>query len=199
MVNLAFVVYAGDAAAAERALAPIRAIAPPIADQLKPMPYPEIYPPAEDDYHPLAADRTMFLDRVDRSVAQTNVQWSDEHMRFSCALMAGAQLRVLGGAMGRIPQDATAYALRSSRIMVNLFSIYGQAEEAAAHKAWIDGFAAALEQGDTGAYVNFLGTDGAARIRAAYPGPTYDRLAAIKARYDPTNLFKLNQNIPPSE
>ncbi|HXQ33170.1 MAG TPA: BBE domain-containing protein, partial [Anaerolineales bacterium] len=56
-------------------------------------------------------------------------------------------------------------------------------------------FAAAMRQGDTGAYVNFLGEDGEARIRAAYPGSTWDRLCNIKAKYDPTNLFHLNQNI----
>jgi hypothetical protein len=69
----------------------------------------------------------------------------------------------------------------------------------AMHAPWVTGFAAALRQGDTGAYVNFLADEGAARIRAAYPGATWDRLAAIKGRYDPTNLFRLNQNIPPSE
>jgi len=47
-------------------------------------------------------------------------------------------------------------------------------------------------------YVNFLGDEGVARIREAYPGATWDRLAAIKGRYDPTNLFRLNQNIPPA-
>jgi FAD/FMN-containing dehydrogenase len=52
-------------------------------------------------------------------------------------------------------------------------------------------------QGDTGAYVGFLGDEGQARVRQAYPRATWDRLAAIKARYDPTNLFRLNQNIPP--
>jgi FAD/FMN-containing dehydrogenase len=197
LVNFAFVVYAGDTAAGERVLAPIRAIAKPIADLVKPMPYPEIYTPPEGEYHPLAAGRTMFIHRVDRKVARTIVEWSEEHMRTSGAQMAGAQLRVLGGAMARVPPDATAYALRSSRIMVNLFSIYGASEEAPAHEAWIDRFAAVLQQGDKGAYVNFLGEDGAERIRAAYPGPTYDRLAAIKARYDPSNLFRLNQNIPP--
>lgn len=198
LVNFAFVVYAGDAAAGERALAPIRAIAPPIADLLKPMPYPEIYPPEEGEYHPLAADRTMFVDRVDRSVAQTIVEWSEEQMRTSGAQMAGAQLRVLGGAMARVPADATAYAHRSSEIMVNVFSLYGAPEEGPAHEAWIAKFAAVLQQGDKGAYVNFLGEDGAERIRAAYPGSTYDRLAAIKARYDPSNLFRLNQNIAPA-
>ena len=59
-------------------------------------------------------------------------------------------------------------------------------------------FSAALHQGDTGAYVNFLGDEGEARVRAAYPGATWDRLAEIKRRYDPTNLFRLNQNIPPA-
>ncbi len=54
------------------------------------------------------------------------------------------------------------------------------------------------EWGDTGAYINFLSDEGEARVRGAYPGPTWDRLAVIKARYDPTNLFRLNQNIPPA-
>ena len=54
------------------------------------------------------------------------------------------------------------------------------------------------QQGDHGAYVNFVGDEGEARVRAAYPGATWDRLAAIKRRYDPTNLFRLNQNIPPA-
>ena len=198
LVNFAFVVYAGDPAAGERVLAPIRAIAPPIADLIKPMPLAGIYPPQEGEYHPLAAGRTMFLDRVDRGVARTIVEWSEEHMRTSGAQMAGAQLRVLGGAVARVPADATAYAHRSSRIAVNLFSIYGAPEEAPAHAAWIERFAAVVQQRDQGAYVNFLGADGPKRIRAAYPGATCDRLAAIKARYDPTNLFRLNENIAPA-
>ena len=57
---------------------------------------------------------------------------------------------------------------------------------------------AALRQGDAGAYVNFLGDEGDARVRDAYPGSTWDRLVEIKRRYDPTNLFRLNQNIPPA-
>jgi len=56
----------------------------------------------------------------------------------------------------------------------------------------------ALRQADAGAYVNFLGDEGEAPVRAACPGPTWERLAAIKARYDPANLFRLNQNIAPA-
>jgi FAD/FMN-containing dehydrogenase len=198
LVNFAFVVYAGDTAAGERALAPIRAIAPPIADLIKPIPLPEIYPPEQEEYHPLAASRTMFVQRVDRQVAKTIIDRADEHVRASGAQMAGAQLRVLGGALARVPADATAYALRSSRIMVNLFSMYGTSADAPAHGAWIAKMAAELDQGDKGAYVNFVNDEGEARVRAAYPGKTWDRLRQIKRRYDPTNLFRLNQNIPPA-
>ncbi len=197
LVNFAMVVYAGDTAAGERALAPIRAIAPAITDQLKPIALPEIYPPEEGEYHPLAAGKNMFLDRVDRGVAQTIIDRTQEHMRTAGPQMAGAQLRVLGGAMARAPADATAFAHRSSRIMVNLFSIYGAPQEAPANEAWISKIGAELQQGDKGAYVNFLDDESVERVRAAYPGRTWDRLTAIKRRYDPGNLFRLNQNIPP--
>ena len=66
-------------------------------------------------------------------------------------------------------------------------------------EAWVEAFAADLEQDDHGAYVNFVGDEGEERVRAAYPGATWDRLAAVKRRYDPTNLFHLNQNVPPAE
>lgn len=192
LIIMAFLVYAGEAAAGERALAPFRALATPLADMLKPMPYPEIYPPEEGEYHPVAASHTMFMDRVDRSVAETIV----EHLQSSTASMKVAQLRVLGGAMARVPVDATAFAHRKSKIMVNIAALYENPEEKAMHEAWVADFASALLQSDQGAYVNFLGDEGEARIRAAYPGATWDRLVEVKARYDPTNLFRLNQNIP---
>ena len=61
-----------------------------------------------------------------------------------------------------------------------------------------DSVADALAHGDGAGYVNFLGIEGEARVRAAYPGATWDRLVAVKRRYDPDNLFRLNQNIPPT-
>ncbi len=59
--------------------------------------------------------------------------------------------------------------------------------------------AAALRQTDAGAYVNFLADEGPERVRAAYPGDTWSRLATVKHTYDPTTLFRLNQNIPPAD
>jgi hypothetical protein len=137
---------------------------------------------------------TMFVDSVDGRAAETIV----EHLRASTAQMAVAQIRVLGGAMARVPADATAFAHRGRPIMVALGAVYENREETPAHEDWVAGFAAALDRGDAGAYVNFLGDEGEARVRAAYPGKTWERLAEIKGRYDPTNLFRLNQNIPPA-
>ena len=194
LIVMAIMAYAGHAEAGERAMAPFRALATPIADMVRPMPYYEIYPSDEESYHPIAAARTMFVDAVDRSAAETIV----DRLQASTAAMAVAQLRVLGGAMGRIPDEATAFAHRGRRIMVNLAALYELPEDAAAHEAWVADFAAALSGGDASGYVNFLGDEGVARVRAAYPGSTWDRLTAIKRRYDPTNLFRLNQNIPPT-
>jgi FAD/FMN-containing dehydrogenase len=193
LIIMAFLVYEGEAEAGGRALAPFRALATPLADMLKPMSYPEIYPPEEGEYHPVAASRTMFVDKIDLPVAKTIV----DHLQTSTAMMKVAQLRVLGGAMARVPVDATAFAHRKSKIMVNIAALYENPEEKATHEAWVADFASALLQSDSGAYVNFISDEGEDRIRAAYPGSTWDRLAAVKARYDPTNLFRLNQNIAP--
>ena len=118
-------------------------------------------------------------------------------MRASKALLAAAQIRVLGGAVSRIPDDATAYAHRQRRIIVNVAAIYASPADDDVHRAWADDAAAALRRGDDAAYVNFLGAEGAARVRAAYPGATWDRLADVKRRYDPGNVFRVNQNVPP--
>jgi hypothetical protein len=193
LVVMALMCYAGPAAEGQRALAPFRALAEPMLDMVQPMPYPQIYPPEDDTYHPTAVGRNMFIDTVDDAVAMTILKYIEE----SDASMRVAQLRVLGGAMARVPSDATAFAHRSSRIMVNVAAFYDGAEDKAVRDAWVESFAGALRQQDQGAYVNFVGEEGGDWIRRAYPGPTWDRLAAVKEKYDPTNLFRLNQNVPP--
>jgi FAD/FMN-containing dehydrogenase len=194
LVIFGMLCYAGEVEDGERAVAPFRALATPIVDMVKPSRYPEMYPPDDESYHPIATGRTMFIESVDRAVADTIV----EHLGATDAMMRVAQLRVLGGAMARVPADATAFAHRKSRILVNCAALYERADQEAVYAPWVTGFAAALKQRDAGAYVNFLVDEGEARIRDAYPGKTWDRLRSIKRRYDPTNFFRLNQNIPPA-
>ncbi len=196
-VVMALMCYAGEVEAGERALAPFRALAAPVADMVRPMRYPEIYTlfgeEAEGPGPAQEVARSLYVDAVDRNTGEAIL----DHLQASTAPMAVAQLRVLGGAMARVPADATAYAHRGRRVMVAIGAVYEDAEESPVHEAWINVFEAAFER-DAGVYVNFLGDEGEARVREAYPGPTWDRLAAVKRRYDPDNLFRLNQNVPPA-
>jgi len=194
LVIFALVACAADDAAAARFLAPFRTIAEPLADMVHPIPYPEIYPPEDDSYHPLAVSRNLFIDRFDLPTAKRIVQT----LEASDASLRVAQIRVLGGASARVPNDETAYAHRDRPIMVNVAAFYEGEADKPRRQAWVDEFAAWLSGGDQAAYVNFLSDEGDVRIRAAYPHGTYERLAAIKARYDPTNLFRHCQNVPPA-
>ena len=196
LVIMALVCYAGDLDAGERALAPFRSIASPISDLVRPMPYADIYSLFGDAEGPGPSQevaRSFFVDAVDVDAGEAIV----EHLGASTAPLAVAQLRVLGGAMARVPDEATAFAHRDRRVMVALGAVYEDAEEGPEHDAWVTDFMRALQDGSPGVYVNFVGDEGDARVREAYPGATWDRLAEVKRRYDPTNLFRLNQNIRP--
>jgi FAD/FMN-containing dehydrogenase len=193
-IIMAMMAYSGDVESGQRIIAPFRALATPYVDMIRPMHYPEMFPPDQEGYHPVAAGRTMFVDHIHRSEAEMIL----DRLQRSKASMAVTQLRVLGGAMARVPSDATAFAHRKSRIMVNLAALYDKPEEKEIHEAWVSEFAATLHQSDSGAYVNFLADVDEAQVRAAYPGGTWERLAAIKALYDPDNIFHLNQNVPPA-
>ena len=194
LVVMALLAYAGDTEAGQRAVAPLRALAEPLADMVQPTPYAGLFEPADEIEVVEESARSLFLDRFDRAAAEAVV----EHLRASTAPMAVAQLRVLGGAMARVPAEATAFAHRDRRFMAAVGCIYEDAADRPVHHAWADGFAAALRRdGRPGVYVNFLSDEGPERVREAYPGPTWDRLVEVKRRYDPGNLFRLNQNIPP--
>jgi FAD/FMN-containing dehydrogenase len=193
-IVLATVVYAGGVEAGQRAVAPLRALAPPIADLLRPMRYPELFP----DQPPNrlgTVTRTMFARGVDEQQAQTILERTAQ----STALLAACEIRVLGGAMARVPVDATAFAHRHSRVMINAQTKYDLAgADRSEHVAWARELTAELYDGDPGVYAGFLSDESDAGVQAAYPGATGARLAALKARYDPDNVFQLNQNIAPA-
>jgi hypothetical protein len=193
LVIFAMMAFAGDDAAAERAIAPFRSLATPLADIVKPGPYAAMYPPEDPNYRPMAAARTMFVDSISASMAETIV----DYLSKSDAPMRVAQLRALGGAMARVSADATAYSHRTKPMLVNVAAFYQGDADREVRKSWVEKFAVALQPNDDSAYVGFLTDDGGARIRAAYPGATWERLTRIKATYDPSNLFRLNHNIPP--
>jgi hypothetical protein len=188
--------WTGDIAAGERALAPLRALAIPIADAVSPIPYPEIYRFTAHQAEPHAASiRMMFADKL-----------SDEALDAALSAMEQAsspfsliQFRGLGGAMARIADDATAFAHRQRRYFVAVIGLWLDADEdAAVHEAWTAALWQTIRHEGCGVYVNFLEVEGPDRVREAYPPATYARLAAIKWRYDLRNLFRFNQNVSPA-
>jgi FAD/FMN-containing dehydrogenase len=157
------------------------------------MKYPEMFPDQPGNRLGRVT-RTMFAGSVGRRQAETIL----ERIAESSALMPACEIRVLGGAMARVPANATAFAHRQSRVMINVQAIYDPSNsERSDHIAWSRALAAELYDGDPGAYAGFLADEGEERVHAAYPRATWERLAAVKAIFDPDNVFRLNQNIPP--
>jgi hypothetical protein len=192
-VIMAMMVYAGALEQAERVVAPLRTIAAPVVDLLRPMHYPEMYQMGAPEPGSVAV-RSFFLDTFDQRTAQTIFRG----LQTATTPTAAVQLRVLGGAVSRIQEGATAYAHRSRRIMAGVLAMYDRPETRPLHEAWASAVAEALGEGQPGVYVNFLSDEGATRVREAYPGPTWHRLRQVKHHYDPTNFFRMNQNIPPA-
>ena len=183
--------FCGSAEDADRAFAPFRALAQAHADLIGPKEYADLFQPFPDDYHPRVALRNQFLDAVDIDLA-TEIVGELVAAQGGRAMM---QFRVLGGAIDSVGRSETAYAHRGAGMLTMLASFYDEPDERTAHESWVRAFADRLDA--RGASVNFLGDEGPERVRDAYPGETFGRLAEIKARYDPENLFRRNQNVPP--
>lgn len=189
------VCWSGDRAAGEDAVASLRALGTPLAEAIAPMPHAAIYQFTAHQAEPHAASiRMMFADDL-----------SDETLDAMLAALQNAsspfslvQFRGLGGAMARVPEDATAFAHRQRRYFVAVIGLWlDPTEDAAPHQAWTAALWEQVRHEGRGVYVNFLEEEGPERIHEAYPAATYARLAEIKQTYDPENLFHFNQNVPP--
>jgi len=192
-ILLVLAVYVGAPEDGRAALRPLLSIAPGTVDVTGPMPYPGIFDftrdPTVSSYH---YGRSTFLDDVPDSLIERLL----DHLERATSPLSFAQLRPLGGAFARVASDATAFANRDKRFMISLINDWDSGNDSP-HRAWIDDLWQDVRPLGSGVYVNFLEDGEADRIRQAYPGQTYDRLAAIKRRWDPHNFFRLNQNIRP--
>ncbi len=189
-------VYDGDPEAGQKALEPFRALSTSMAELVMPMPYVGIYEMLKAaEQRAAGSHRSLFLDTLDDDAVDTILARMSE----PSSPAAMTQIRILGGAMARVPADATAFAHRDAKVMVVLITPFEDVAEAPVHAAWTHEYYEALRPRATGVYSNFLEAEGEDRIREAYPDATYRRLAGVKRRYDPTNLFRLNQNVPPAK
>jgi FAD/FMN-containing dehydrogenase len=190
-------VYAGSVEDGAKAAQPLRTLAEPLADLMGPMPY---------------AAMQSLLDPLWQAGAQnyfTGVmldQLTDESIDTLLAQHAAGRAPVHelhlhhgGGAMSRAPASGTAFAHRNAAYVLNIIARSPEREGFEQHVDWARATHKAMDPWSTGGgYVNFTSEPGQDKVQASYPPDTHARLVAVKDRYDPTNLFRLNQNIRPS-
>ena len=189
--------YAGDIDKGEAAVATLRSLGNPIADLLAPIPYVALQQLFDPLLEPKGAANyftSRFLDGVPEAAVNTLVE---AHGR-SALPPTNCELHVyrLGGAMSRIGEDSTAFAHRGSPFLLEVTARTQDPADFPAIVEWARRSREDMSEYGSGQYVNFTGEGGAER--AAYPPQTYARLAEVKRRYDPDNVFRFNQNISPA-
>lgn len=192
-------VYAGAAEAGERALAPLRELGETVLDMSTKMAWLDLqsmfdpfYPKRELRYY----WKSIYLDRLDGEV----IEAIDERFRRRPSPLAQPVIWALGGAMDRVPEHGSAAGRSGAPFLLEILANWTSSEDDEANIAWArELYDEMLRRGSVKPNVNFpgMGENADAFVRAAY-GERYDKLVAVKRKYDPTNLFQLNQNIDPS-
>jgi hypothetical protein len=194
--------YNGPTAEGERVVRPLRSGGSPVLDQVGPIPYTaaqqlldSFYPSGLHSYW-----KASFLKEISDEAIDTMVAYCDRRPTPICHGIIEHQL---GGAVRRANREATAFAHRDVEYSFMSLGVCADVAETENCTRWAQEFWDAMQPWSTGGvYVNYLGREadeGAERIKAAYGAEKYVRLVALKNKYDPANLFRLNQNIKPSQ
>jgi FAD/FMN-containing dehydrogenase len=190
-------VWTGDPAEGQRVIAPLRALGTPIADFVRPVPYLFVQS-LLDAGNPHGAHyywRSQRLPELTDEVIDVLLAHT-ESMTSPLSYIGGF---AMGGAVTRVDPDATAVGQRNPGFEINAVAAWPAANpDGKRHVAWVRTLWEALRPHTTGVYANFLSDEDSAGVAWAY-GSRLERLTALKDRYDPTNFFRLNANIPPSQ
>jgi hypothetical protein len=190
-----FCCWTGDPAELEPLLAPLLARNPAVRS-ISPIPYTTLQQMVDflSPHGRRSYWKSAYLKSIDDKVGAVVC---DQAQRDSSPY-SQAEFTLFGGAVARVPESANAFGDRSGKALFNVVANWTDPAEDDSHKAWARSFFEALQPHSTGTvYVNFLGDEGAERVRAAYGGK-YERLVRLKSTYDPDNFFRFNQNILPT-
>ncbi len=194
------VLYAGAAEEAEAVVEPLKRLGPPAVDLVQPMPYTAFQalldPTAPWGLH--VYTRALHLQGLSDGAIDTFLEYGTE----IAATSPWSQMIIFrhGGAVSRVPEDATAFSHRSTAYMAHPIAGWEDPADTERHLDWIRRFSAAMQTFTTGGvYLNLEGDEGEDKVRANFSAEKYAKLAALKAKWDPQNLFRLNQNIRPEE
>jgi FAD/FMN-containing dehydrogenase len=189
--------YAGSPQDGAEVVRPLKQCGRPIVDLLEPKPYTALQsmfdPSVPHGWHYYW--KSVELPPLTDGAIETLV----EHASAQTSPKSYCIVFQLGGALGRVGEDETAFSQRSAAHNVNINAVWTEDDpQADRHIGWARGFFDAMQPhaGDH-VYLNFLGNEGADRVRQAYGTGNYERLVELKRAYDPTNFFHLNQNIAP--
>jgi FAD/FMN-containing dehydrogenase len=188
--------YCGHLAEGERVLKPLRAFGSPIVDAIQPMTYIAMQTLLEDGFPEGTCNywKSTFVKNLSDAALEVVI----EHANRMESPMSSVVVEMYGGAAGRVGQSDTPVAHRQTPFNIGIVAQWTDPAETERHVAWARALAQALQPYSTGAtHLNFMGDESADTIRAAFGG-NYARLAQLKAKYDPTNFFSLNQNIAPA-
>jgi len=189
-------VYAGDIGTGERIIEPLRRFGRPVGEHLGPMPYAAFQQAFDPLLTPGARNYWKSHDfrQITDGAADVIQQFVSRLPSPHCEIFLGH----LGGAAARVPSDAMAFSRRDAEFIINVHTRWEQAADDAKCIGWAREFFAEMAPHAMGSvYVNFMPEDEGDRVPAAF-GANYARLAMIKAKYDPKNLFRMNQNIQPA-
>jgi FAD/FMN-containing dehydrogenase len=189
--------YVGRPEGVQAALAPLRAIGTPIAEAVGPMPFVAW----QQAFDPLLApgQRNYWKSHDLAELGDAAIEVMREYLGRLPSPDCEIFLAHLGGAVNRVPVGATAYPHRDVSFVMNVHARWSDASQDAACRGWArELFDRMAPHATGGVYVNFMPEDEAQRVSAGAYGPNYERLAKLKARYDPENLFRMNQNIAPA-
>jgi len=193
-----FSVYHGPADEGERVLAPLRAFGSPLLDDVGPKPY-TVVQQAFDEGFPAGHRnywKSNYLSAVGDECIDVLVEHADKAPSPMCVV---AIEHMIGGAVARVGADDTAFGSREAEYNLLILGISDDPAIDDANKAWAREMWQAVRPFSTGGvYVNYMDRDESERIADAYGSTHYARLVELKKRYDPDNLFRLNQNIAPS-
>src|SRR5260221_2345739 len=190
--------YSGDPDEGMKALQPLRDLGDPVADLVGPMPYVQMQS-LLDDLYPRGTNAYMkagYLGDLDDHAIETAIRYHQD----ATSPASEIHLHHFGGAISRVDAEESAYGERQAPYVLNTIALTHEPGPLDTHIAWAHRLYADIEPSLTGAaYINFLSAEGEDRVQAAYGAEKFARLRELKDRYDPTNLFHLNQNIPPSK
>ncbi len=187
-----------DRAVGERLLAPLRQLGAPIVDASDTMPYVEWQTVLDEDY-PSGELHYYWKSTNIRELSDDVIALLAEHAQRAPSAHSTVDIWAQGGAMARVPADATAFGDRSDPFLIGVEANWEDSGDNDANIAWTREMVAALQPASSGKeYLNFPGflEDGQRTLRTAF-GDNYERLAALKRRLDPDNVFRLHLNIPP--